>query len=114
MLFPAYYGHVCEKKTLQGLQKKKMIFIDHINCVSTCVQLNNNNLLSCGLQGHFFLTFYISDFLVAYSKSKKDYDNISHTMRFHINCILLSKVQNILGIQGASLEMFPFNLQLCI
>jgi len=99
-----------KKKTLQGLQKNKMIFIDQIDCVSTCVQLNNNNLLSCGLHGHFFLTsFYISDFLVAYNTSKKNYD-ISHTMRFHINCMLLPKVQNIVGIQGASLEMFTFNL----
>lgn len=81
--------------------------------VSTCVQLNNNNLLSSGLKDHFFLTFYISDFLVAHSTSKKNYD-ISHTMRFHINFVLFSKVQNIVRIQDASLEMFTFNLQLCI
>ena len=45
-----------EKKTLQGLRKNiqsKMIFKDHIDCLSTDVWLNNNNDMVRGVVSFF-------------------------------------------------------------
>ena len=53
-----------KKETSQGLRKNmqlKMIFKDHIDCLSTGVRLNNNYDMVCGII--FFPKFYISDFI---------------------------------------------------
>ena len=66
-----------KKETLQGLRKNmqsKMIFKDHIDRLSTDVQLNNNYMV-CGVI--FSPRFYISHFLIQYNTSKNLWDNSS-------------------------------------
>ena len=67
-----------EKKTLQWLRKNmqsKMIFKDHIDCLSTDIRLNSNYDMVCGII--FSPRFYISDFLIQYNTSKNLWDNSS-------------------------------------